>query len=270
MALQNGKTVKTLHGHIIISGVIHCKTGLHIGGSSETIEIGGIDKPIMRNPLTNEPYIPGSSLKGKLRSIVEIINSKPSNRHGGDKDNKIWRHECEGFLQAKDCVVCRIFGATGKVKDNDNFTGALLVRDANLHNKSKLERDGLPVIEAKMENALDRLTSAATPRTFERVPAGAEFSFELVYKVESIDLEGKVQTVDTNKTNEDIRNLLNAMEILEKDGLGGNISRGYGRVEFIINEFKATDIYGKEKGKIEKMKIAECKNEIEKLEFCKK
>ena len=257
MSLQNGSTIRFLHGHIVISGIISCHSGIFIGGADDTLQIGGIDKSVIRNPLTGEPYIPGSSLKGKLRSITEKIvkDAKGSpfvaNRSGDGGQGKVWRHECDDFDDAKTCQLCRIFGATGE-GDKDNYPGALLVRDSTLFNKDKLLQDGLPITETKMENAIDRLTSAASPRTFERVPAGAEFEFELVYRVETLEPEGVPKngnvTVDSARVKTDITNLLAAMDILEKDGLGGNISRGYGRIEFKVKEFQGYDINNEEKG----------------------
>lgn len=258
MSLQNGKTIRFLHGHIVISGIIFCRSGIFIGGTDDTLQIGGIDKSVIRNPLTDEPYIPGSSLKGKLRSITEKIvttNGYPllANRHAGDRDKKVWRHECDDFDDAQKCPLCRIFGATGAGTDeNNNYPGALLVRDSMLFNIDELQQDGLFITETKMENAIDRLTSAAHPRTFERVPAGTEFEFELVYRVETLEPKeisgnGKVK-IDATRVKTDITNLINAMEILEKDGLGGNISRGYGSVEFEVEEFQSYDIRQNRKG----------------------
>lgn len=250
MSLQDGKTVRFLHGHIIISGIISCRSGIFIGGAEDTLQIGGVDKSVIRNPLTGEPYIPGSSLKGKLRSITEKIVKATSgaplraNRPGGDREKKVWRHECDDFNEAKECQLCRIFGATGNVATQDNYPGALLVRDSTLFNTDDLLQDGLPIIETKMENAIDRLTSAAHPRTFERVPAGAQFAFELIYRIETLAPTTKNQNpaIESQRVNTDITNLFNAMNILEKDGLGGNISRGYGSVKFVVKKFQGYDI----------------------------
>ena len=253
MNLQTGNAIRFLHGHIMISGILSCHSGIFIGGAEDTLQIGGVDKSVIRNPLTGEPYIPGSSLKGKLRSTTEKIvtasHNQPlrANRPGGDREQKVWRHECDDFNDAQNCQLCRIFGATGSVATNDNYPGALLVRDCALFNKDDLLQDGLPIIETKMENAIDRLTSAAHPRTFERVPAGAQFAFELIYRIETLQPTTKNQnpSIDSQRVNTDITNLLNAMDILEKDGLGGNISRGYGSVEFVVKKFQGYDVNNK-------------------------
>ncbi len=272
MSLQNGNAVRVLHGHFIISGVIFCRSGIFVGGAEDTLQIGGIDKNVVRNPLTDEPYIPGSSLKGKLRSIVEKIvkdsNNDPlrANRHSGDREKKVWRHECDDYDDAKECQLCRVFGATGS-DANDNYPGALLVRDSLLANDDLIQ-DGFPITETKMENAIDRLTSAAHPRTFERVPAGAEFEFELVYRVETLEpdangVKGGLN-VDSDRVKTDMTNLLNAMEILEKDGLGGNISRGYGSVEFYVQNFLWYDEgFTDDDGK----PLSSCKSQLETIKL---
>lgn len=277
MSLQSGNSVRFLHGHIVIAGIIFCNSGIYIGGADDTLQIGGIDKSVIRNPLTDEPYIPGSSLKGKLRSITEKIVTDATNNplranRSGDSNNKVWRHECDDFNDAKECPLCRIFGATAYgSEDNNNYPGALLVRDSMLSNKDALKEDGLPITETKMENAIDRLTSAALPRTFERVPAGAEFEFELIYRVETLESDVEVGnaniTVEVARVKEDITNLLVAMDILEKDGLGGNISRGYGRIEFEVEVFQGYNVNGEIKGGFE-IKIEDNKRG-ESLDFCK-
>ena len=284
MSLQDGHSIRFLHGHIVVSGVITCRSGLLIGGADDTLQIGGIDKSVIRNPLTGEPYIPGSSLKGKLRSITEKIikdaNGIPlrANRSVDGRQGKVWRHECNDYNDAKACQLCRIFGATGN--DNlDNYPGALLVRDSTLSNTEDLTQDGLPITETKMENAIDRLTSAAHLRTFERVPAGAEFDFELVYRVETLQPGGVSNngniTVDSARVKTDITNLLNAMYLLEKDGLGGNISRGYGRVEFEVEKFRGYDIENNAKSGFkvktdeQRKSLDSCKAKLNEITFIK-
>ena len=54
-----------------LEGTITLKTGLHIGAGDTEMRIGGTDNPVVKNPLDNRPYIPGSSLKGKIRSLLE-------------------------------------------------------------------------------------------------------------------------------------------------------------------------------------------------------
>lgn len=278
MSLQNGDSIRFLHGHIIIAGVIICRSGILIGGAEDTLQIGGIDKSVIRNPLTGEPYIPGSSLKGKLRSITEKVVTDPTglplraNRRGDNKD-RIWRHECDDFRDGEHCQLCRIFGSIGGRAENNNYPGALLVRDSPISNKDELLQDGFAITEIKMENAIDRLTSAAHPRTFERVPAGAEFAFELVYRVETLKAaqgNGDV-SVDSDRVKTDIKNLVLAMELLEKDGIGGNVSRGYGRIEFKVKTFQNRDIKGEAKGGFKEdnrgKPLSSCKGEYSNFVF---
>lgn len=263
---------KPLLGKIVITSILKVETGLHIGGGGENLDIGGLDKPVIRDPLTKQPYLPGSSLKGKLRSILERLHNCPVNRDGG----KVWRYESDdledGYTEigdkfikytgARTCPISRVFGSTGENKcwvpaalkntedldivddkatpkliDNvphirikgRNSPARLIVRDCHLEKKSaeKLKRvdTGLYMTEWKFENSIDRITAAANPRQVERVPAGSEFTFEMVYTIENKD-----QAV------EDIKNLAIALAVLEDDALGGHGSRGYGKIRF--EEFK--------------------------------
>lgn len=220
---------RNLLGKIVISGTIECLTGMHIGASKENMEIGAIDAPVVRDPITREPYIPGSSLKGKLRSLLEkalsstntnIANNK---RNIGTHMNPIHIHVCDDANTANNCYLCRIFGSTGK-DGGKNFPARLIVRDAYLLPESveKLSEidTGLQYTEWKFENAIDRVTSAANPRQLERVPRGAEFQFELIYNVE-----------DDSHIEDDLKNLKLAIDLLQLDSLGGHGSRGYGKVK---------------------------------------
>lgn len=267
---------KPLLGKFFITSHLVVETGLHIGGGGESLDIGGLDKPVIRDPLTRRPYLPGSSIKGKLRSILERLEGKPVNRKGAG----IYRYESDDledgyteidrqvikFTGARTCPVSRIFGSTGvncwvktsvataqglepvnnpprtrnDLEGNENYTyvkgrnspARLIVRDCHLRDNSaeKLENinTGLYMTEWKFENGLDRITAAANPRQIERVPAGSEFNFELVYTVEDEDL---------NQARHDLKNLLCAILILEDDALGGHGSRGYGKVKFQNLEF---------------------------------
>jgi len=236
--------IKPILGKVALRGIIHCKTGLHIGGPGGQYEIGGLDLPVVRDPLTQEPYIPGSSLKGKLRSLLERKLRKPFNRHGG---SGIYRHECTD----PSCEVCRLFGSTRGKEEGHNLPARLIVRDGRLTEESRdeLERieTGLRFTEWKFENALDRISSAANPRQLERVPAGAEFSFEMVYTVEYASKDGSERPAEEvrREAEQDLQNLLTAMRLLEDDYLGGHGSRGSGKVEFkdLSVEAKKADWY---------------------------
>ncbi|MCX7839376.1 MAG: type III-A CRISPR-associated RAMP protein Csm3 [Anaerolineae bacterium] len=211
-----------LCGRIIITMEIHAVTGLHIGGSSVGLEIGGLDKAVIRNPLNNEPYIPGSSLRGKMRSQLEKKLGLKQNNHIG----QVTIHTCkkrDEYNTNGGCPVCHIFGVPGEVE----ATGPtlLVVRDVALTRESaaaldKLKSD-LPFAELKTEVAIDRVTSAATPRTIERVPAGAVFGpAELVFSIYAQADFARLKYV------------LEALQLVEDDYLGGSGSRGSGKVKF--------------------------------------
>jgi len=213
-----------LLGKVLFSGSLRCNTGLHIGASKETLEIGGIDSPVVRDPLTRQPYIPGSSLKGKLRCLMERKSNVTFNRKTGQG----YRHECTN----RACEVCRLFGSTGG-REGDNIPSRLIVRDLFMTEESRrmLERAETPLqyTEWKFENALDRVTSAANPRQLERVPAGTAFEYQIIYDMRDNRDEAK----------QDLLNLILTMQLLEDDALGGHGSRGYGRVTFEACTMKA-------------------------------
>lgn len=213
-------------GKVMIKGRMEVVTGLHIGASRETVKIGGIDSPVVRDPVTNLPYIPGSSLKGKMRSLMEKALGK--NFKEISKQPLIQIHVCDDGR----CEVCRLFGSSVKVgREQKHIPSRLIVRDLHLLNKDDLEKieTGLPYTEWKFENSIDRVTSAANPRQIERVPAGAVFGLELVYDAQ-----------DGGQLKEDIENIQRALKLLEDDALGGHGSRGYGQVRFSEMTF---DVY---------------------------
>ncbi len=213
----------TLYGRVFIEATIVAKTGLHIGGSGSDLEIGGLDKEVIRNPLTKRPYIPGSSLRGKMRSQMEKLLGLPQNRPIGAK---VKIHTCKTeheFKKNGGCLVCTVFGVPAEM-DYNNAT-RLVVRDAELTDPSaermKNARTDLLYAELKTEVAIDRVTSAATPRTMERVPAGAEFGpVELVFSI--------YEEADYDR----LKTVIEALQLVEDDYLGGSGSRGYGKVEF--------------------------------------
>ena len=212
----------TLYGRVFIEATIVAKTGLHIGGSGSDLEIGGLDKEVVRNPLTKKPYIPGSSLRGKMRSQMEKLLGLPQNR----KIGQVTIHTCAtkaDFEKDGGCPVCTVFGVPAEM-DYDNHT-RLVVRDAELTDESAEAltnaRTDLLYAELKTEVAIDRVTSAATPRTMERVPAGAEFGpTELIFSI--------YEAADYDR----LKTVIDAMQLVEDDYLGGSGSRGYGKVEF--------------------------------------
>jgi len=205
----------TLAGYRSIQGKIHCLSGLHIGGSKDDIEIGGMDNPVIRNPLTRQPYVPGSSLKGKLRSLLEYC-------YGRFDD----RGEPCGCADVR-CPVCRLFGPHKRTNHGLGPT-RLIVRDAPLTAASferlqGLLEVGLDYAEVKTENMVNRQTQTATnARGQERVPAGSEFELRFSVRIFTGDDEEQL-----------LGWLGEALALLERDALGGSGSRGSGEVKLV-------------------------------------
>ncbi|MBO4379952.1 MAG: type III-A CRISPR-associated RAMP protein Csm3 [Muribaculaceae bacterium] len=198
--------MKKLIKKIKINTTLEVLTGLHIGGNKESVEIGGIDNPVIKIATKkNQPYIPGSSLRGKMRCLLEQADGA-DNVGGSAKVNKL-------------------FGIT-ESKDRKGLPSRLVVRDAMLCKDSalKLENSGLdmPYTEGKWENVIKRVEGTAeNPRLTERVPAGAIFDVEFIINVFEEDDEAALKNL-----------LKEGMDLLEADYLGGNGSRGYGQVKF--------------------------------------
>jgi CRISPR-associated protein Csm3 len=204
----------TLVEHKTIKGTLTCVTGLRIGGTKDDIQIGGMDNPIIRDPLTNLPYVPGSSLKGKTRALLELKHG----RVGRDGEP----------CGCGNCMVCRVFGPHKNVRHKLGPT-RIIVRDAHLTEESKAalqrmqDEKGLLYAEVKTENIVDRRTGVAADRglrTQERVPAGTVFKFEISVRIFDDDDEEKV-----------LGFIREGLELLQSDYLGGSGSRGYGKVE---------------------------------------
>lgn len=198
-------------------------TGLHIGGSESGIAIGGSDNPVIRDPLTKRPYIPGSSLKGKMRSLLE-------RRHGLGQNQRIGQvfiHVCQegdGAEAYARCPVCPLFGIPGHEGGWFHLT-RLRFPDVPLSPESATALDraslDMPFTEVKTEVAIDRTTSQASPRNIERVPAGAVFGRGRIslflYEGDSAEL---------------LRTVSEGIQLVEADYLGGSGARGSGRVAF--------------------------------------
>ena len=197
--MEDYKKIRLL-GKLFLRGIIMTKTGLHIGGATTGLEIGGVSSVVVRDLLTNRPYIPGSSLKGKMRSLLEKYRNKCQKKMTED----IYIHRCETKEDYEKCDVCQIFGiapvqekkaemgespATREKKSPEEFgrPTLIIVRDAMMTTRSaeKLEKAAtdLQFTEVKWEAVIDRVTSKAMPRQIERVPAGVEFDFSLCYNI---------------------------------------------------------------------------------------
>ncbi len=221
-------------GKYIIKADIKLLTALHIGGTEEGFEIGGIDNPVIKDKITGVPYIPGSSLKGKMRSLLEWAYNKVEIK----KNEKTKEWEGPVSHDPKHSIGI-VFGIAAEYHQGENLPGPtrLAVRDVYPKNEDgynqvkeweKYMGDKI-FTEIKTENSIDRLTSAANPRSMERVPAGSLFSAEFVYDVfcpEDIEY---------------LKILFEAMVLLEDSALGGSGSRGSGRIKFEKIRIEARD-----------------------------
>lgn len=215
----------------IIKGIVRLETGLMIGSSSAALEIGGTDKQIVRHPITKMPYIPGSSLKGKMRSLLELSRGEIA-----------VERDSFGPTQNPDHLPAQLFGHINRNSQRKQQPSRLIVRDGMLTDDSakKLKGTELPYTEIKAENSIDRITAVANPRFFERVPKGAEFELNMVLNVFDRD---------TDKNGDKFLSLVfDALRLVEDDYLGGGGSRGNGQVKFHSIEIKEKT-YGNE-GKI--------------------
>jgi CRISPR-associated protein Csm3 len=232
MSSHTAETRLGLIGKLLLDGEMICETGLHIGAGKGSLDLGGADNPVVKDAF-GRPYVPGSSLRGKLRSLLEQSSGQitPSDlvylsRRRG-QEVRIHQSDEPGD------EVCLLFGrnpgrterASGETSESVAATPArLTVYDAPLELDSITEsmRENLDdeLTEVKSENAIDRLTAQASARTLERVPAGAKFRVRLVLDVlcaEDKELAAKVAE---------------GLRLLEDDALGGGGSRGSGRVKF--------------------------------------
>ena len=194
-----------MYSKIKISGTIISKTGMHIGGSSQFSAIGAVDLPIIKDVRTNYPMIPGSSLKGKLRTLLARQYNKDRLTEWNDDDERI----------------LRLFGSS---KNEKYRTGRLIFSDMVMSNAKSLMDKDIDVVEVKFENNINRISAIATPRQIERSVRGGEYELDIIYSFYD-DMEAK-------EVEEDFNTLNDGFSLLEYDYLGGNGSRGYGKVEF--------------------------------------
>jgi len=197
-----------------ITGQIKVVTGLRIGASQDTMEISGLDNPIIRNPADNMPYIPGSSLKGRMRSLAEwYLGELP------EQGNPI-------YADPKSRTA-RVFGVSA-ADQRDSGPTRLVVRDAFLSQASREAfNSGRPITEVKHENSINRLTAMANPRPMERVLPGVTFEFELLFRVLDLGDGGAEDNKNFDKV------VLPALALVQADYLGSAGSRGCGQIEFV-------------------------------------
>ncbi len=220
-----------------LEGTITLKSGLHIGSGNMEMHIGGTDSPVIKHPHTLDPYIPGSSLKGKVRSLLEMESGLMIYTEGGVVSSKTLQNvNNDSSLQVKCEAILKIFGSSGADKEDETGYGPTRVSftDCFLDDewKSKAKENRWLLTEEKSENVINRIKGTAeNPRFIERVPEGTKFRFLVTFKI----LEESDKDLFDNV-------LLKGLKLLEMDALGGNGSRGYGRVSF---EFDDLAINGK-------------------------
>ncbi len=200
-----------LKNKITITGTMTTQSGLSIGGTKDDIGISTQDNPIIKNPLTGQPYIPGSSIKGKMRSLFELSGlAKGNNFPCGCGNEK--------------CIVCRLFGAHMNMRSGAG-SPRLIFRDAYL----SPEFEGSPnIIELKTETAINRITGTASGKTLrnkERIAAGVAFNYEICILI-----------YDGDNADELLSYVENGLRMIESTGLGSKVSAGYGKVSFHIGE----------------------------------
>ncbi|MBK9639528.1 MAG: type III-A CRISPR-associated RAMP protein Csm3 [Bacteroidetes bacterium] len=203
--------MKKLEKKILITGTIEAVSGIMIGGSNNSMSIGLPDKMVIRNPMDNKPYIPGSTIKGKMRSLLELSYGYVKAVNMGKVKN--------GPADDPNFITTVLFG--NSIGDTQQQPSRIICRDAKLLNGDEIVNTDLPFTEAKTEVVIDRITSAAMPRTMERVPAGAIFNLELVLNVFTEDKFNSKELLDL---------IYKGMSLIQDDYLGGGGSRGNGRV----------------------------------------
>lgn len=213
-----------------LEGTITLKSGLHIGSGNMEMHIGGTDSPVIKHPHTLEPYIPGSSLKGKVRSLLEMESGLlpfASNEGGlvSSKTLEKVKKEQPNLVEKAEAIL-KIFGSSGADKDDETGFGPTRVSFSDCYLDDKWKDDAKnnrwQLTEVKSENSINRIQgTAANPRFIERVPEGTKFNFIVTFKV-----------LDDNEKELFEKYILKGLKLLEMDALGGSGSRGYGRIKF--------------------------------------
>lgn len=208
-----------------ITATLELVTGLRIGAGDSEMHIGGVDNTVIKHPHTQSPYIPGSSLKGKMRSLLEWRSGAVKEEALGWKDYE----KASGATQAEVKRILQLFGISGADKLGADQMGTLgptriSFWDCNLIKEweDQIREDNFSLTEVKSENRINRISGVAEhPRQTERVPAGAQFDFRLSIKKLAGDGDDLMDTV------------LQGLKLLELDSVGGSGSRGYGKVKFV-------------------------------------
>lgn len=196
-----------MYAKIEIRGKIEVCTGMHIGGSSAFAAIGAVDSPVIKDVRTGNPIIPGSSLKGKMRTLLAKKYNQKKVASSPDNDD-----EC----------LLRLFGTSKKDAKGCIKKSRVIFSDMIMSNAEELRDKGIrSLTEVKFENSIDRITAVANPRQIERVIRGAQFELNIIY-----ELDNEEEAI------EDLAILADGMKLLGYDYLGGSGSRGYGKIKF--------------------------------------
>jgi CRISPR-associated protein Csm3 len=226
-----------LHEKLFFQGFLTTVTGLVIGGSDTALSIGGLNKTVIRDPATGKPFIPGSSIKGKLRSLLELS----AGCVGGPAGSIVHHGPCmdPGTDGAALCgtAIDRQLADRLKVDPDLQRPSPLLVRDAYLLPDQVFKYADLGYTHTKTEVCIDRITAKANPRTLERVPPGARFRLDLVLNI--FREAGEDDAALALKTERLVRLLYKGLQLLQDDYLGGNGSRGSGQVHVQLGEVYA-------------------------------
>lgn len=210
--MENNDNLKSLRGKLLITGTIKLETGMHIGASNDFAPIGAVDAPFIRDVVSQEPIIPGSSIKGKLRTLLA-------------------KSHCDTYIMkeiSKDKEeIKRLFGSVDPVQPARLQFYDLFITDESRQLFANIDTDTY-MGEIKFENVIDRVDGSAKPRQIERVPAGTVFTFKVAYNIENED-----------EVTEDMNILKAGLNLLGIDYLGGHGSRGYGRVNISIDDVKS-------------------------------
>lgn len=218
-----------LHKICTYSGSIILRSGLHIDSGDMEMHIGGTDRVVIKHPHTQEPYIPGSSLKGKTRSLLELESGFMAFTGGSPLSPRYLGKAVDAEMKANGEAIIKFFGAGGAEQEESAGFGPTRVSFADCYLneawKKRAKENRWSLTEVKSENSINRVNGTAqNPRFIERVPEGTVFDFTITFKVLH---EGEEELFE--------QLLFKGLKLVEMDALGGSGSRGYGRVQFLFD-----------------------------------
>jgi len=223
------------------SGKIVLKTGLHIGCGDMEMKIGGTDQEVIKHPHTSDPYIPGSSLKGKVRALLEMRSGLMAHSKGKPLSDNVIQNCQDNKQRTMGERIIRLFGTSGSTDEENEKYGPTRVSFGdcmiNTEWKAIATSNHWPMTEVKSENSINRIKGTAEhPRFIERIPSGVKFDFSIRLKQFKGDTSFQLDHL-----------LLEGLKLLSHDSLGGNGSRGYGQVFFEFSDKEYQDLFNKMK-----------------------